>query len=351
MRNDSKVRLGFIGAGWWATANHAEVLRGRDDVLFTAVCARTSKTLARAQQQFGFAFATTDYRELLAQPLDAVVVSTPHVLHYPHAKAALEAGYHVMVEKPMTLRAAEAWDLVETAREANLHLLVPYGWHYKPMVMRAKDLMDGGAVGRVEYVVCHMASAMREMYAGCIDPEGFGDAPAPGAGTYSDPELTGGGQGQSQLSHAIALALWLTGLRASAVFALMSSPGAQVDLYDAMSVRFEGGAIGTISGAGTMPTAQPRQQLDVRIFGSDGVLYLDLGREWLETIRNDGECLKVPVKPGDGHYSCDGPPNRFVDLILGHETANQSPGEVAARATGILDAAYRSAASGRPESA
>lgn len=347
--NDSKVRLGFIGAGWWATANHMEVLRARDDVLFAAVCARTSETLARAQRQFGFTFATTDYRELLAQPLDAVIVSTPHVLHYPHAKAALEAGYHVMVEKPMTLRASEAWDLVETARKAGLHLLVPYGWHYKLMVLKAKELMDGGAVGQVEYVVCHMASAMRDVYAGRINRELFGEAPAPGVGTYSDPELTGGGQGQSQLSHCIALMLWLTGLRASEVFAYMSAPGVRVDLYDAISVRFDGGAIGNISGAGTMPTAKPKQQLDVRIFGSDGVLFLDLDREWLETMRNDGEPREVAVKPGDGLYSCDGPPNRFVDLILGREKVNLSPGEVAARATDILDAAYRSAATGRQE--
>ncbi len=345
----ASVRLGFIGAGWWATANHMPVLAARDDVRFAAVCARRPETLARAQSQFGFEFVTTDCRELLAQPLDAVIISTPHALHYAHAKAALEAGCHVMVEKPMVLRAPDAWDLVETARKQGLHLLVPYGWHYKPMVLKAKELMDAGAVGEVECVVCHMASAMRDIYAGRLDVAAFGDAPAPNQGTYSDPEMTGGGQGQSQLSHCIALMLWLTGLRASQVFAYMSAPGARVDLYDAMSVKFESGAIGTISGAGTVPTAKPKQQLDVRIYGSDGVLFLDLHREWLETIRNNGQPQDVPVKPDDGLYSCVGPPNRLVDLILGRETLNLSPGEVAARATDILDAAYRSAASGHQE--
>lgn len=348
--NDSKARLGFIGAGWWATANHMELLRERDDVILSAVCARTPETLARAQRHFGFTFATTDYLEMLTQPLDGVIVSTPHVLHYAHAKAALEAGCHVMVEKPVTVRASEAWDLVETARKADLHLLVPYGWHYKPMVLKAKELMDGGVVGQVEHVVCHMASPMRGMYAGVVNPESFGDAPVPGEGTYSDPKLTGGGQGQSQLSHCIALMMWLTGLRASDVFAYMSGPGAQVELYDAISVRFDGGAIGTISGAGTMPMGKPRIQLDIKIFGSDGAVFLDLDREWLEATRDDGEHLEVALQPGDGSYQCDGPPHRFVDLILGRETVNLSPGEVAARATDILDAAYRSADSGRQES-
>jgi predicted dehydrogenase len=98
-----------------------------------------------------------------------------------------------------------------------------------------------------------------------------------------------------------------------------------------------------------MPTAEPRQQLDIRIFGSDGMLCLDLLREWLQITPNDGRPQEESLKPGDGMYSCDGPPNRFVDLILGCEKDNLSPGEVAARATDILDAAYRSASSGRQE--
>ena len=345
----SKVRLGFIGAGNWATCNHMPVLQARDDVQFVAVCARRPETLARAQAQFGFEFVTTDYRELLAQPLDAVIVSTPHALHYSHAKAALEAGCHVMVEKPMTLRASEAWDLVNTAQQRGLHLLVPYGWHYKSMTLKAKELMDCNAVGRVEYVLCHMASALRDWYTGRIAPDVFGQAPAPGLLTYSDPELAGGGQGQSQLSHSIALMLWLTGLRASEVFAYMSGPGSQVELYDAITVRFKEGAIGVISGAGTLPRVRSRHQVDIRIFGSDGVLLLDLERERLEVLRNDEQHFQADLAEGEGRYTCDGPPNRFIDLILGKHQDNLSPGEVAARSVEILDAAYRAAASGRVE--
>lgn len=345
----SKVRLGFIGAGNWATLNHMPALKARDDVEFVAVCTLGQEALTRAQTRFGFEFATEDYHELLAHTLDAVVVSTPPALHYAHAKAALEAGCHVLVEKPMALRARDAWDLVETAQQKGLHLMVPYGWHYKPMVLIAKEQMDRGAVGQVEYVLCHMASALRALYTGRPWPYAADQAPDPEFQTYGDPEMAGGGQGYAQLSHSIGLMLWLTGLRAREVFAYMSSPGSQVELYDAITVKFSAGAIGVISGAGTLPPDRPKHQVDIRIFGSEGVLLLDLERERLEVIRDDGRHFQANLAEGEGSYACDGPPNRFIDLILGKHQENLSPGEVAARSVELLDAAYRSAASGWAE--
>ncbi|MDB5076538.1 MAG: Oxidoreductase domain protein, partial [Chloroflexi bacterium] len=131
---------------------------------------------------------------------------------------------------------------------------------------------------------------------------------------------------------------------AQQVYAQMTAPGAQVDLYNVMSVNFEGGAIGAISGAGSVPDGGPFQ-LDIRIFGDQGNLLLDVERERVELQRHDGTITNVPVTPGEGAYACDGPPNRFVDLILGKSDRNDSPGEVAARAVELLDAAYRSARS------
>src|SRR5262249_6917765 len=71
--------------------------------------------------------------------------------------------------------------------------------------------------------------------------------------TWADPEVAGGGYGHAQLSHSTGLLCWLTGLRPESVYALMSAPDSRVDLYDALSVRFAGGALGTVSGAGTLP--------------------------------------------------------------------------------------------------
>ncbi len=345
------VRIGLIGAGWWATSTYLPLLAARPDVELTAVCRLGREELRRVQERFGFPFATEDYQALLARPLDAVIVASPNTRHYEHARAALERGLHVMCEKPLTTDSAEAWELVRLADEKGRRLLVPFGWNYKPYIQEAKRLMERGAVGRIEHLSCHMASPVRDLYSGheeAMEQEAYGSTEQRDllfhvtARTWADPALAGGGYAYSQLSHITGLLFWLTDLRAAEIYAFMAAPGARVDLFDAVSVRFQDGAIGTLSGAASVPAGGP-YQLDIRIFGDQGILLLDVERERVEVRRVDGEVIRVPVSPGAGAYSCEGPPNRFVDLIRGKSDRNDSSGEVAARGVELLDAAYRSA--------
>ena len=339
-----KVRIGFIGAGWWATTNHMPILARRDDVEMAGVCRLGAEMLQAVKETFHFPFATEDYRELLAQELDGVVVTSPHNWHFEHARAALLSGRHVMVEKPMTLKAEEARELVELAQARNLHLLIPYGWHYKPIVQQAKQLMEEGVVGNIEYVMCHMASPTKELF------EGSRRAPAEGM-HFSEPDPatwqvkeSGGGYAHGQITHSSGLMFWLTGLRAQEGTARMSHVNSPVDLYDAATVKFENGAIGMISGAATLP-ADVKFQLDVRIFGSEGLLVLDIDRARLEVFRHDGKHRNIPFEVDAGVYDCEGPPNRFVELIKG-EARNDSPGEVGARSVELLAAMFESVAEG-----
>lgn len=129
----------------------------------------------------------------------------------------------------------------------------------------------------------------------------------------------------------------------------MHTAGAPVEMYDAMVAKFSNGSIGTLSGAGTQPPPDTKHELDLRIFGNEGELRLDLYRELLVVHRQDGQNFRLDVKPGDGDYTCDGPVNRFIDLIIGKESENWSPGEVGARTIELLEAAYRSASTNRPE--
>jgi predicted dehydrogenase len=91
--------------------------------------------------------------------------------------------------------------------------------------------------------------------------------------------------------------------------------------------------------------------VDIRIFGSEGLLMLDCERARLELRRHDGRVEKRELAPDAGGYSCDGPPHNFVDLVLDKTTINWSPGEAAMRSVLLLDAAYRSAVSGQVEKA
>lgn len=352
-----KARLGFIGAGWWATANYMPLLAARGDVELAAVCRLGADELRRVKEHFGFPFATEDAAELVRHPgLDGVVVTSPHTLHAEHARLALERGLHVMCDKPMCTRGEDARELVRLADEKKVHLLVPYGWHYKPFVQVAKQWVDTGRVGQVQYALCHMASPIRDLLQGkrFLVEDNSGQAGGvlfePDPRTWADPHVAGGGYGQAQLSHSTGMLCHLTGLMPKSVYALMSGPGAKVDLYDAISVRFEGGAIGTVSGAGTAPAVGiSSYQVDLRIFGSEGMLLLDCERARLELRRHDGTSDRLELAPDAGAYSCEGPPANFVELILGETSVNHSPGEAAMRSVLLLDAAYRSAASGRAE--
>ena len=153
---------------------------------------------------------------------------------------------------------------------------------------------------------------------------------------------------QAQLSHALGLGLWLTGLRASEVFAFMSAPlNAPVELHDAISMRFDNGAIGTMAGGSChIGSGDNKHQLEVRAIGSEGQIHVDVEREIVWLYRPDGTDLRLDLEPNAGLYDCDGPAHTLVDLALGRDVEIHSPGELGARTVETLDAAYRSAASG-----
>ncbi|MET0784369.1 MAG: Gfo/Idh/MocA family oxidoreductase [Leifsonia flava] len=345
----SRVRLGAVGAGWWATSNHFPIFAGRDDVELVGVCG-IGPELGAVRDQFGFGMATTDYSELLDAGLDAVVVSTPHDLHYAQAAAAIDRGLHVLVEKPVTLNASQGWDLADRVTAAGVHFLAPYGWNYKPFTIEAKRLVDAGHLGTVQHVLCHMASPTRGLFAGDTnhiralwDSQTSGPDPS----TWQSP-AHGGGYAHGQVTHSSALLFWLSGLRAASVMAKVSTGGAAVDLFNAAVITFDNGALGSLSGAATVPDGDP-YQVDIRIFGTEGVLLLDTERERMSLHRYDGQKFDLDVPPGSGAYECIVPPNRFIDLITGASTENNSDAEVAARSVELIDAMLRSAAAGGAE--
>lgn len=349
----TKLRLGIIGAGAWAVASHLPNLaRYRDQVDFVVVNRLGESALEQVKQEFGFARATQNYHEALQHELDICVVAGPAALHYEHARAALEAGAHVLVEKPFTLDVDHAWHLVDTARRLRRHLLVAYGWNYKAMVEQARELMwqDGG-IGEIEHLMIHMASATRELLSEVGSANG-GEIPSvPEARTWTDPRLSGGGYAQAQLTHALGLALWLTNLRGREVFAMMAGPSESgVELHAAATIRYENGAIGTMSGGSNHAGAGGnKHQLQVRMIGSDGQFDIDLERELVWRYRGPDDDIKLDLEPGAGAYDCVGPVDALVDLALGRQVENCSPIELGARTVEILDAAYRSALSGKVE--
>jgi predicted dehydrogenase len=141
----------------------------------------------------------------------------------------------------------------------------------------------------------------------------------------------------------------LTGLQASEVFAFMSAPaGAAVELHDAVALRFEGGAIGTMDGGSAhVDAGGNKHQVELRVIGSEGQLHLDLEREELWLFRAPATDLRPELEADAGRYDCQGPPDALVDLALGRDVANCSPAWLGARTVEVLEACYRSSLSGQ----
>lgn len=147
-----QIRIGIIGYGYWGP-NLARNFHQLPDARLVA-CADSDETRrAEAGRLYPLQQVAADYRELLANPtLDALVIATPAHSHFGIVRAALEAGKHVLVEKPLAMSSAEARALIESARRSDRVLMVGHTFEFNPAVLRIKELLDEGALGELFYV-------------------------------------------------------------------------------------------------------------------------------------------------------------------------------------------------------
>ena len=206
-----RARIAVIGTGWWATGTHIPAILENPKAELVALCDRDPERLDLTAEHFPVAEAYTDVNELLASTtIDGVIIATNHAAHYEIACRCLEHGLHVLVEKPLTLRASEARALVEIARRQERQLLVGYPYPYQPAAKFARDRLLSGDLGEIRYVNCIFTSEVLTFLRGQGDTPWIG-LHGPGA-AYADPALSGGGHGHTQLTHLAGLLFFLTGL-------------------------------------------------------------------------------------------------------------------------------------------
>lgn len=339
-------RIAVVGCGWWATQFHIPGLLSYDGAELAGIVDLDDNRLAAAREAFGVpAFASLD--ELLAATnIDGVVVATTSASHYTVARQALQAGLHVMVEKPMVFRASEAWDLVQLARDADLVLQVGYTHHYTRSAQRLHEVITRGGIGEILQISSLYATIVESFYRGRPnDYENFYDfaITGPSTTTYSDPSVAGGGQGMTQACHVIGMVLWTTGLRATEVSAFMENTDLAVDLVDAIAFRLDSGAIGTVGSTGNLRPGEPKQQ-EIRYYGSSGFALQDLLLATVEIHYADGQVEKIAVEGAEDPYPAFSTARGLADLIAGRGP-NVAPGDAGAKAVEFLEAAYASAAS------
>ena len=344
-----KLRVGVVGAGWWAAANHLPILRSRPDVELVSVCRLGRAELTKVQSAFDIDYGTEDFATMLDEvEMEALVVATPHNLHGPHAIAALKRGINVLVEKPMAVNAADARTIADLARNKGCHVLVPFGWNFKPYFATARGLVRSQRIGNIRHVSAQMASPIGELMKGSDLPGTENEMFRPDPKTWANPRT--GGYGWGQLVHLLGGLFYLTDLAPKDVFAFVGRSRLGADLFNAVALRFADDATGALSGAATVPIGAPFQ-VDIRLFGDKGMLLLDIESERLSLRRGDGDNLDIPIAPGEGAYACVEPVSRFVDLCLGKPVENCADASVGLRSVEVVDAMLRSAVSGRVEMA
>jgi predicted dehydrogenase len=145
------IRMGVIGYGYWGP----QIVRNfnsTDSCEVAVVCDKSSESLRRLKQAHPHIQATTDPCEILASPnIDAVAVVTPVWTHFELAKAALEHGKHVFVEKPFTSNTAQAEELIDLADSKNLQIMVDHTFLFTGAVKKIRQLVEDGTLGKLYY--------------------------------------------------------------------------------------------------------------------------------------------------------------------------------------------------------
>ena len=141
-----QIRLGIIGCGGMEKSHEKGIEGLEDSVRITAVCDIVEERAEKAKELLKADMAVTDYKEMFPF-VDAVLVVLPHHLHHPVGMACLEAGKHVLMEKPLAITESECLDLVHLADEKQLVLMIGYVMRYNPLVVKAKELVESGAIG------------------------------------------------------------------------------------------------------------------------------------------------------------------------------------------------------------
>ena len=348
----SKAKIGVIGAGWWATEFHIPDLKKRDDVELVSVCKLEQDQLDFVKNKFGFNFASTDFKEMLnLSPLDGVVIASPHFAHFENAKASLEKGCHVLIEKPMTTNSHDAEILYKLAKEQNKEILVPNGFNFTHFMPKAEKYISDGVIGEIKHIDAAFSSSLVDLFQGIALSESEEHTFQPLASTWSDPNK-GGGYGWGQLSHMFGGVFKVTKLEPEKAFCFSVPSPTNVDYTDAISVKFSNGATGSFSGCAYVPKGFGGT-FYITVHGTKGTLYLDMEikRERLLIRLNDGSEINDEIKEGDGTmaYSTKAPLDTFVDICLSKQVENHANADIGLKTVKVLDAIYRSIKSEKVE--
>lgn len=332
------VRFAMCGVGYIARI-HARAIAETAGAELVAVHNHRPEALAAFTADHPVSLATTDFDRLLdaarAGRIDVAVIGTPNVLHAPQAIALLEAGAHVLIEKPMTTSVADALEVVETARRVGRHALTAHMWRFDPDARWLRAEVEGGSIGRI------------------VRSRAFGVHTWWGpAGWFTQKALAGGGALADMGVHAIDTTRYLIGDPApTRVYARLGTSYGDYDVDDTgiVIVEWQDGTVSEIL-SGWWQVWSEGPEAATRLFGRTG-----FGSLFPTLVAWEGPDEVVEQRsppPFERPEHCA--PEDYAaqiahvrDVVRGTVEPRIGP-DVGLTVVRIMEAAYRSAETGQP---
>ncbi|HPH95717.1 MAG TPA: Gfo/Idh/MocA family oxidoreductase [Anaerolineaceae bacterium] len=325
------LRIAFSGAGYIARV-HAQAVWAAPGATPVALVDHQPDTKQSFTEQFGITRVYTRVEDLLADgEVDALVVCTPNYLHAHESLAALKAGVHVLVEKPMAMNAREAQEMVAAARDNHVVLMVAHNWRFDEEVMWLRRQVLDGRIGRV---------IRTKGYAVHVNwgPRGW----------FTQRDLAGGGAAADMGVHALDTARFIMGdPQPVSVYARLGSFYQNFDVEDTalMMINWDNGAVSYIESGWWQPHAD-MEAAATQVYGVHGMAQVFPTR--LVRFTEPGappEEIDGGFRPRVNHYSPEMYQRQmaaFINCIQGGKPSLQCARQGMINMQ-ILDAAYESA--------
>lgn len=340
-----KLKVGVIGLGMGR--GHVNGFNKHPGAEVIAVADLDEKKLAKIKDELEIPGLYTDAEEMIAkEDLDIVCVATPNKFHKPLTITALEAGCHVICEKPMAMNAEEAQDMLDAAEKAGKRIMINFSFRFTEQSFALKKQVDTGILGDVYFgrTVWHRRRGM----------PGFG-------GWFGQKALAGGGPLIDLGVHRLDLALWLMGYP-EPVWVMGSTynpiatriakeKGKAFDVEDLACgmIKFDNGAT-LIVEASWASNTKDKEHMVTQLLGTEAGLVqknLDEGYQFEAEIYLEKEGCQYDMKLHPPVPASVSSMYHFVDSIV-NDTPHIATGNEGLIVMKILDAIYKSAETGKP---
>ena len=294
---DNTINVGVVGTSWWADAMHLPALASHPKAATIAICGRNRENARKMADIWSIPNVYTDYAAMIADAgLDAIVISTPNDTHYPITMTALEAGLHVLCEKPIALTYAQAREMAALATEKGLKTLVPFTYSHMPTARHLKALIDDGYLG----TPYHLNLRYYTGYARAGDYIWRLDRKIAGSGIVGDLGSHFLYLAELFYGEITALTCRLTHIVSRPPLDPQGNPYDAVDDSCMLIIEFANGAAGMIHCTALCYEDTPFGQTHhMELHGSDGTLYCHIDWDKIQRVRGarvgEGMVRDLPI--------------------------------------------------------